>query len=135
MRNLTRRIEGVEKALNQHLGNSEGIRAAVIIDFSDFSTIDDLPEAPSDAQDNATGTETWRQERWKALGPLEEWITYQEQYQAGKKALAERLKQDPVAGLDHNIITIRPSVDAEYSARKKQKATKTNKKAKKRMLA
>ena len=56
------------------------------------------------------------------LGPKETWITYQKQLQAGEKANAEYLKDNP-GGLP-KIITIELDIDKEYRAR----ATKSNQK-------
>lgn len=59
-------------------------------------------------------------EQSEALGPIETWITYQEQLQAGSKANAEYLKDNP--GRLSKFITIELDVDKEYQAR----ATKNN---------
>ncbi len=56
------------------------------------------------------------------LGPVETWITYQKQLQAGEKTNAEYLKDNP-GGLPE-IITIELDVDKECKAR----ATKSNQK-------
>ena len=54
------------------------------------------------------------------LGPVETWITYQEQLQAGQEANAEYLKNNPY-GLPE-IIVIELDAGKEYQARGQQKA-------------
>jgi hypothetical protein len=54
------------------------------------------------------------------LGPVDTWITYQEQLQAGQEANAEYLKDNPY-GLPKPIV-IELDVDKEYQAREQQKA-------------
>jgi hypothetical protein len=60
------------------------------------------------------GREMTADERQR-LGPVKNWITYQEQLQAGEKANAEYLKDNP-DGLPR-IIEIELDVDKEYQAR------------------
>jgi len=61
-------------------------------------------------------------EQREALGPIETWITYQEQLQVGTKANAEYLKDNP--GSLAKFITIELDAEKEYQAR----ATKNNQK-------
>jgi hypothetical protein len=101
MRNISRRIDTVEKQLS--LGQHE-------------KQIRLLPPIISSTPTNSTGKDIDK------LGPVETWITYQEQLQAQKKANAELLKDNPNS-LGAPII-IDMDVEKEYRAR----ATKSNQK-------
>ena len=101
MRDISRRINTIEKQLS--LGQHE-------------KQIRFLPPIISSEPTNSTGKDI------EKLGPVETWITYQEQLQAQQEANAELLKDNPNSlGA---IIIIDLDVDKEYQAR----ATKNNQK-------
>ena len=101
MRNISRRINTVEKQLS--LGQHEKqIRLLPPLIFAEPTNL-----MAKDIE---------------KLGPVETWITYQEQLQAQEKGNAEHLKDNP-NGLGAAII-IDLDVDKEYQAR----ATKSNQK-------
>ncbi len=100
MRNISRRINTVEKQLS--LGQHE-------------KQILFLPPLISSEPTNSTAKDT------EKLGPVETWITYQEQLQAQEKANAEILKDNPNSFGAPIIIEL--DVDNEYRAR----ATKSDK--------
>ena len=60
----------------------------------------------------------------ESLGPVDTWITYIEQLQAGQRANAERLKENPYSL--PKIIVIELDADKEVQAREQLKATKNN---------
>jgi len=62
------------------------------------------------------GRKTTDEDRQK-LGPIQTWITYQEQLQAGERANDEHLKNNP-NGLPE-VVTIVYDFDKEYEAREK----------------
>jgi len=101
MRNISRRINNVEKLLS--LGQHE-------------NQIQLLPPIISGAPTNPKGR------NFEELGPVKTWITYREQLQAQKKANAEFLKDNPNSF--GKVIFINLNVEKEYQAR----ATKSNQK-------
>ena len=94
MRNVSRRINTVEKQLS--LGQHE---KQILL----------LPPIISSAPTNLMGKDIDK------LGPVETWITHQEQLQAQQKANAELLKDDPNSLGVPIIIDL--DVDKEYQAR------------------
>ncbi len=103
MRNVSRRINTVEKQLS--LGQHKN---QILL----------LPPVISSAPTNLMGKDT------EKLGPVETWITYQEQLQAQKKANAERQKDNPNS-LGAPIIIRELDVEKEYQTRQR-KSTKNN---------
>jgi hypothetical protein len=96
MRDINRRINTIEKQLS--LGQHEKrLRPTLIICSAANSTDKDI----------------------ESLGPLETWITYQEQLQAGQEANAEYLKNNPY-GLSKTIV-IELDVEKEYQGREQLK--------------
>jgi len=102
MSNIKRRIDTIEKQLN--LGKHE----------TRFRL---CPPVITTAPTNSGGKDIDK------LGPLETWITYQEQLQTQEKANAEHLKDNPTSF--GAAIFIRLDVDKEYQARQR-KTTKNN---------
>ena len=98
MRDISRRINTVEKKLSLRRHKKPTLPPIIVL--TGYTTAEDVDK----------------------LGPVETWITYQEQLQAGEKANAEYLKDNP-GGLPE-IITIELDVDKECKAR----ATKSNQK-------
>lgn len=101
MRNISRRINTIEKQLS--LGQHE-------------KQIRLLPPTISSTPTNSTGKDIDK------LGPVETWITYQEQLQAQEKANAELLKDNLNSLGAHIIIDL--DAEKEYQAR----STKSNQK-------
>jgi len=102
MRNISRRIDTIEKklSLGQH---KKQIRL--------------LPPLICSSPTSSTAKDI------KTLGPVETWITYQEQVQAQEKANAEFLKDNPNSLGAAIIIDL--DVEKEYQARQR-KTTKNN---------
>lgn len=98
MRNISRRINTVEKQLS--LGQHE-------------RQIRLLPPLICMKPTNSTGKDI------EKLGPVETWITYQEQLHAQEKANAELLKDDPNSLGAPIIIDL--DVEKEYQAREQLK--------------
>jgi len=107
MRNVGRRINNIEKKLR--VGQHQE------------------PPFPRISIALFGGRKMTEEDRQK-LGPIQSWITYQEQFQAGERANDEYLKNNP-NGLPE-VVTIVYDVDKEYEARENlQKTTKFNKTA------
>jgi len=106
MRDINRRINTIEKKLR--LGRHQE------------------PAFPTIVVALQLGREMTDEEQ-QELGAVETWITYQEQLQAGEKANAEYLKENP-GGLPE-IVIIELDVDKEHQAGQR-KATKNNPKLK-----
>lgn len=94
MRNISRRINTIEKQLS--LGQHKRPEQRPLI-----LTLRSESEVKTEGQNN--------------LGPVETWITYQEQLQAGQEANAEYLKNNPY-GLPATIV-IELDTGKEYQAR------------------
>ncbi len=99
MSNISRRINTIEKQLNVGQHKKPSWPPMIVCLYSE--------------------TETMAEGRDK-LGPVETWITYQEQLQAGQEANAEYLKNNPY-GLPKNIV-IELDAGKEYQARGQQTA-------------
>ena len=95
MRNMGRRLNTIEKRLRP--GRELKVGPPIIIGHCGRTP------TPEDEQ---------------ALGSVETWITYQQQFKAQEKANAETLKDHPGC-LGHSII-INVNVDKEYQARQRE---------------
>ncbi len=93
MRNISGRINTIEKQLS--LGQHERPVPPTLVICG-----------PTNAMD----------EDIERLGPVETWVTYQEQFQAQKKADAERQKENPNSA-GATIVIKGLDVDKEYQAR------------------
>ena len=100
MRDINRRVNAIEKKLSLRRHKKPTLPPIIVLTIASTSIGKDIDK----------------------LGPVETWITYQEQLQAGEKANAEYLKDNP-RGLP-KIITIELDVEKERRAR----ATKSNQK-------
>ena len=96
MRGIYRRINNIEKRLSLRQHKKPTLPPIIVL--TGYTTAEEIGK----------------------LGPVETWITYQEQLQAGEKANAEYLKDNP-GGLP-KIITIELDSEKECRAR----ATKSN---------
>jgi len=103
MRNISRRIDTVEKKLSVGKRRKPTFPTTILC---------------------LAGGHTANAEDKQKLGPKETWITYQEQLQPQQKANEEYQKENP-DGLPA-IIKIELDADKEYKARKQRKATKNN---------
>ncbi len=129
MRGFERRVRRIEKELR--LGRREPLlfRMVVVKTYDDEPPQERPPGFSADLPDGdkADWRAEWKRQRRKALGPVKEWVTYQEQHKAGLRAYEERIAKDPPVDIHFDTITISLSPSAEEQARRPQEATKPNK--------
>ena len=104
MKDISRRINNAEKQMSVGLHKKPNLPPLIFSVFSESETM-------AERRDN--------------LGPVDTWITYQEQLQAGQRANAELLKNN-LYSLP-KIIVIELDAGKEVQAREQQKVTKLRK--------
>ena len=129
MRGFERRVKRIEKELRLGRGEPQVSRMIVVKTYDDEPPQERPPGFSADLSDGDTADwqTAWKRQRRKALGPVKEWITYQEQYEAGLRAYEERIAKDPPVDIHFDTITISLSPGAEEEARQRQETTKPNK--------
>ncbi len=115
MRRLEGRIRRIEDRLNV---NKEALRI-LIVSYSDYA----VPERPEDVEDKLR----WQDQLLESLGPYGEWLTVRPQIEAVEKARVEGIEPYPPEDSVYDLIEISPNPCAELEARKRQKATKSDK--------
>lgn len=119
MSKLDSRVGKLEKALG---AGTQQMRFNVILSL--MADEGESPEPPADVENKGTWLADWRRRQMESLGPVEKWLTYQEQLAAANEANESKAAKSPLSAIDIRTATISLSLPAELEARRRAAVSK-----------